>query len=110
MKKQGIIVGITLLLLAAPGLGPGVVAEEVVYGRDLMTKEELKQHRAKMRSFKTEEERKAYRREHHKRMQQRAKKRGVKLPAEPGPRGKGMGRGARDGRGPGPRQGRGRGR
>jgi hypothetical protein len=72
----------------------------VVYGWELMTPEERKAHREKMRSFKTAKEREEYRKEHHKKMQARAKAKGMKLPyEEPGPRGKGMGQGG--GRGAG---------
>jgi len=70
-----------------------------VYGWQLMTPDERAEHRAKMRSHKTHEEREAYRMEHHKKMQERARKKGVTLPEMPMPRGKGMGfRG--DGMGP----------
>jgi hypothetical protein len=60
-----------------------VQSQKVVRGRDLMSPEELAQHRQKMRSFKTEEERNAYRQEHHKAMQERAKEKGLVLPDQP---------------------------
>ena len=60
-----------------------------VYGWDLMTPEERIQHRETMRNMKTEEEREAYRMEHHQRMQERAQQRGVTLP--PYQPGRGMG-------------------
>ncbi|MCW8854364.1 MAG: hypothetical protein OQK76_11850 [Gammaproteobacteria bacterium] len=60
-----------------------------VYGWDLMTAEERVQHRETMRNMKTEEEREAYRMEHHQRMQERAQQRGVTLP--PYQPGRGMG-------------------
>ena len=60
-----------------------------VYGWDLMTAEERMQHRQTMRNMKTEEEREAYRMEHHKMMQERARQRGVTLP--PYQPGRGMG-------------------
>ena len=56
---------------------------DMIYGYELMTVEERTQHRAKMQSFNTEEERQAYREEHHKLMQARAKERGVKIPDTP---------------------------
>jgi len=56
---------------------------EMIYGYDLMTVEERAQHRAKMQSLNTEEEREAYREEHHKLMQARAKERGVEIPEIP---------------------------
>lgn len=65
--------------------------EEPIYGSELMTEQERIEHRNKMRSLKTEQEREEYRRQHHEKMQQRAKERGVTLPDEPMSRGKGMG-------------------
>ena len=77
-----------------------------IYGSSLMTKAERAEHRATIRSLKTREERERYRMEHHKRMQERAKEKGISLPEMPMPRGKGMGprgdgMGPRDGMGPG---------
>lgn len=66
-----------------------VIADEddqtkpMVFGWQLMTPEERAEHRRQMRSFATVEERDAYRREHHKRMAERAKERGVTLPEPP---------------------------
>ena len=79
--------------------------QETIYGSQLMTRKERAEHRAKMRSLKTKEERDAYRLEHHKKMQERAKEKGVTLPDEPpaagmGPGGGGMGPGG-GGMGPG---------
>lgn len=75
----------------------------MIYGRQLMTEQEITLHQAKMRSFQTEQERAAYRQEQHQRMLERAKEMGVTLPAVPGPRGKGMsmGRGSGTGQGMG---------
>lgn len=89
---------ITLFLLFTM---QGTVAEETVYGSQLMTEQERTEHRNTMRSFKTEQEREAYRVEHHKRMQERASEKGVSLPDSPQQRGKGMGRGDRSGQGMG---------
>lgn len=79
-------------------------AEKPICGRDLMTPEEVTAHREKMRSFATREERVAYRAEHHAKMAQRAKERGVELPPQGCPKGGGMGMGPGPGagRGPGP--------
>lgn len=70
--------------------------QEQVYGSQLMTQQERLEHRNKMRSLQTEQEREAYQLEHHKRMQERAKEKGVSLPPEPmmrpGGRGPGGGR------------------
>lgn len=64
-----------------------------VRGRDLMTPEERKRHREEMRTKATPEEREKARKEKHEEMKERAKKKGVTLPEEPLPRGRGMGRG-----------------
>lgn len=77
-------------------------AEKPICGRDLMTPEEQTAHRAKMRSLATREERAAYRAEHHAKMMERAKERGVELPPEGCPKGKGMGMGPGAGAGGGP--------
>ena len=78
-------------------------ADETVYGYQLMTEQERAEHRAKMRSFNTEAEREAYRRQHHEMMQQRARAQGVTLPDDPMTRGqgRGMGKGYRGGQGQG---------
>jgi hypothetical protein len=54
-----------------------------IYGYMMMTESEMQEHRSKMRSFKTEQEREAYRKEHHQKMQERARAKGVTLPEEP---------------------------
>lgn len=84
--------------------------QEQIYGSQLMTEQERLEHRNIMRSLKTQEEREAYRMEHHKRMQVRAKEKGVTLPDEPLPQGRmmkgpgaGGGAGAGGGMGPGGR-------
>jgi len=74
------ITGILFLFTALPSM-----ADDSVYGWELMTEQERNEHREKMQSMHTEQEREAYRIEHHKMMQERAKERGVSLP-EPGER------------------------
>ncbi|MCK9295082.1 MAG: hypothetical protein M0P70_08340 [Desulfobulbaceae bacterium] len=76
-----------------------VQQKEQIYGNQLMTPQEMAEHRAKMRSLKTNEEREAYRLEHHQMMQERAKEQGITLPDEPSAPGGGMGMGT--GMGPG---------
>ncbi|MGD8711836.1 MAG: hypothetical protein PVG50_03260 [Thiohalophilus sp.] len=109
--KQHSVKRALLLLAALSGLSIGLVQaqEQPIYGQQLMTEQERIEHRNKMRSFKTEQEREAYRRQHHEEMQQRAKARGVTLPDEPMPRGKGMGKGQGKGSGKGKGQGKGSG-
>jgi uncharacterized membrane protein YgcG len=81
--------------------------QEQIYGSQLMTQQERREYRVKMRAAKTAEEREQIRNEHHEQMKVRAKTRGVTLPDEPpaqgggmGPGGGGMGQGG-GGMGPG---------
>ena len=64
-----------------------------VYGSQLMTPEERAEHRTRMRAARTPQEREQIRMQQHKRMQERARARGLTLPDEPPMRGGGMGRG-----------------
>lgn len=71
--------------------------QEQMYGWELMTPEERAEHRAKIRSFNSEEERERFRLEHHKEMEERARARGVTLPDMPSTsQGRGMGPGGKD--------------
>ena len=115
MKKQRVLVWAlagTILLAAGVALAADQVRSQVqtqtqdqIYGSQMMTPQELAEHRAKMRAAKTVEEREQVRKENHERMQARAKERGVTLPDEPPMGGAGMGPG---GGGMGPGGGRGR--
>jgi hypothetical protein len=72
-----------------------------IYGSQLMTQQERAQYRERMRSLRTAQERERFRLEHHERMQERARARGIMLPVEPPARGgRGMGPGGQ-GMGPG---------
>jgi hypothetical protein len=85
----------TILLTGILALGlPGVslAANDPVYGWEIMSEQERMEHREKMQSMKTAEERERYRMEHHKKMEQRAKEQGVTL-KEPQRKGSGMGEG-----------------
>ncbi len=95
------------ITLLAPSLT--VYAKDQVYGWELMTEQERAEHRTKMQSMKTMEERDRYMMEHHKKMQERAKQRGVSLPDHPHPQNKGMGNkcGGREGMGKGMGEGMG---
>ncbi|MGE0113976.1 MAG: hypothetical protein AB7T07_03700 [Steroidobacteraceae bacterium] len=75
---------------AAPVQTPAKETQELVYGRQLMTDAERAEYRAKMRTLKTQQEREAFRLEHHKKMQERAKEKGVTLPDMPLHQGMGM--------------------
>lgn len=83
--------------------------EEEIYGRQLMTQEEIREHQRSMRTLQGAE-REAYRQRHHERMMLRARERGVELPDSPPAAGGGAGRpeGAGRDRGYGPRDGGGR--
>jgi hypothetical protein len=89
---------IALALLSAGGAMAQNTAP--IYGSQLMTRQERMEYRNQMRSMKTQEERNAFRLEHHKKMQERAKERGLTLPDTPPAGGGGMGPGG-GGMGPG---------
>lgn len=77
-------------------------SEESVYGWNMMTEQERIQHRETMRNLKTNEERERYRIEHHKKMQERVKEKGLSMPDMPRDRmgdGTGMGSGQGGGKG-----------
>ena len=80
--------------------------EKVIYGYQLMTAQEREQYQAQMRNAKTAEERERLRKEHHEKMQARAKQRGVMLPDMPPKRGGGMNQGNGMGYGSGMGNGR----
>lgn len=77
---------------------------EQVRGSQLMTEQERIEHQKKLRSMKTEQEREAYRAQHHEEMKRRAREQGVEMPDQVPPKGQGSGYkggssmgGARDG-------------
>ena len=72
--------------------------QEQIYGSQLMTAQEGTEYRAKLQAATSAEEREQIRKEHHDRMQARAKARGLTLPPEPPTGGGGMGMGAGGGR------------
>lgn len=65
-------------------------AQEQIYGYDLMTPQERNEYRERMRALNTEQEREAFRLEHHRKMQGRARAQGKTLPDTP-PAGRGPG-------------------
>ena len=78
--------------------------KDQIFGSQLMTEQERLEHRNKMRTLKTQQERDAYQLEHHKLMQTRAKEKGVTLPEQPmRPGGMRPGGGMGSGMGPGGR-------
>jgi hypothetical protein len=72
---------------------PQAQSQEKIYGSQLMTQQNRVEYRSRMRAAKTSEEREKIRLEHHERMKERAKQRGVTLADEPPARGGGMGPG-----------------
>ena len=83
-------------------------SQEKVYGWEMMSAQERIQHQETLRKLKTAEEKERYRIEHHKRMEERAKEKGVSLPDmpmnqrqnnSPMPGGQGMGSGSGMGKG-----------
>lgn len=103
MFKQSIIVAAVLgvsSLLAGVAMAAEPVKDqtqarqtlrEPVYGSQLMTAEERRDYRQKMQSMKTQEEREAFRADHHKLMQDRATEKGMALPDMPAAADRGMG-------------------
>ena len=73
--------------------------QDKIYGSQLMTQQERNEFRAKMQTAKTAKEREQIRMQHHERMKERAKAKGITLPDEPPAMGGHMGPGA--GMGPG---------
>ena len=74
--------------------------QDQIYGSQLMTTAERDEYRARMRNMQTEEEREAFRLQHHQQIQERARAKGVLLPAEPPSRRMGPGPATRSGPGP----------
>jgi hypothetical protein len=117
MLKKMVILSVAATALTL-SLGIALAAEqertqqqtqEQIYGSQMMTPQEREEYRLRMRAAKTAEEREQIRKEHHERMQNLAKERGITLPDEPPSRGGGMGPGG-GGMGPGSGMGPGRGR
>ena len=100
MKKALIVSTMTIALSISSGLAFAAEQGEQIYGSQLMTQQERIEYRSKLRAAKTVEERRRIRKEHHERMKERAKERGMTLPDEPPERGSGMGPGS-GGMGPG---------
>ncbi len=73
------------IILATSGValarGPWAANKGNTAGWQIMTPEERAEHQTKMRSFKTYDECKTYQEEHHKLMMERAKEKGLALPA-----------------------------
>ena len=67
--------------LAAEARGPWRASEDNTRGWQFMTPEERVEHQARVRGFKTLDECRAYKQEHHRLMEQRAKDKGSAMPS-----------------------------
>lgn len=101
MKRQASLVAAAVAAALSFPLLSTAQNQAPIYGSQLMTQQERADYRARMRSLRTAQERERFRLEHHERMRERARARGVTLPDEPPARGgRGMGPGGQ-GMGPG---------
>ena len=78
--------------------------DQSIYGSPMMTPQERDEYRRKMSEAQTAEARERLRQEHHSKMTERAKERGIILPDEP-PAGRGPGGWSAGPGGPGPAMG-----
>ncbi|SNC75294.1 hypothetical protein SAMN04487881_2823 [Marinobacter sp. es.048] len=104
-NSLSLIAGATLLVSLA-SMPVAAQSDDQVFGRELMTQQELQEHRTTMRNLNTDAERAQYRQLHHERMMQRARERGVELKKGMG---KGQGMGQKNGQGMGQKNGQGTG-
>lgn len=74
-----LIVVLSLPLPARPDQG-NAVQREVIYGWQLMSRQERARYKSDMLLLQTKQERQTYRRRHRQAMQQRAKRLDIKLP------------------------------
>lgn len=93
----------------AAGSTQAATTDEPIFGSQLMSQQERNEHRLKMQSAKTADEREAVRAQHHQQMLERARQQGVTLPETPPAQGAGRGMGPGGGRGMGPGMGQGMG-
>jgi hypothetical protein len=86
IRNLGIGVAMAILLMASDISRSQQQAATPIYGQQLMTVQEREQHRERIRTAATEEERNKIREEHRKQMQARAQEQKVQLPdvAAPG--------------------------
>ena len=98
----GIVAGIALASIVVSGFaqdqtrGQDQIRDRDIYGYQLMTPQERSEFRARMSDAKTMKERERIRMEHHEKMVERAKNKGIDLPDRPAAKarsGSGMGSG-----------------
>ena len=104
-NSLSLIAGATLLASLA-SMPVAAQSDDQVFGRELMTQQELQEHRTTMRNLNTDAERAKYRQLHHERMMERARERGVELRNGMG---QGSGQGMGKGQGMGQKNGQGMG-
>jgi len=90
MKRTLLYAAVVAAMLPAWGIVAYAEDPVPIYGSQLMTQQERNEFRDRMHAAKTEQEREQIRKEHHEKMQLRAKEKGVALPDEPPAPGRGM--------------------
>ncbi|MDD3760418.1 MAG: hypothetical protein PHO57_06255 [Acidithiobacillus sp.] len=115
MKKIVAITAVLGVLMAGTSFAaetPAAAASTgtTTYGSQLMTQQERAEHRNKMQSAKTEQERQQIRAENHETMRKRAEERGMSIPDNAPSTGMHQGRGMQGGAGGGMMGGAGMGR
>lgn len=82
MKSRWLLMTLLLAVAcAAEARGPWRASEDNTRGWQFMTPAERLEHQARVRSFKTLDECRAYQQEHHRLMEQRAKEQGLAMPS-----------------------------
>ncbi len=106
MNKKVMLLGLTAAAFLSGGIALGEeqgqarksVQKQQASGREMMTHEERQEHRDKMKSATTKEERSKVRAEQHEKMKKRAKEQGKTVPEHPPEEGMGGGMGIGGGR------------
>lgn len=109
LRIQALILSAMIAFIAGAFAPDIAVAQDQIYGSQMMTPEERNEYQTRMRNAGSDEEREQIRAEHHERMRERAEKMGVEMPDELPARGMGQGMGQGMGRGQGGGMGMGRG-
>ena len=83
MMKQLLVFSVLTAVLFLSGLTVYAAESKMIFGSQLMSAQERIEHRERLLNAKTNEEREQIRKEHHARMEVRAKEQGMKLPDKP---------------------------
>ena len=78
-----IFAGVGALAADQGAVAPPPIKREIIPGSELMTHQERERYRQRMRGAKTAEDRDKVRADHLRRMEERARLRGLRLPATP---------------------------